>query len=421
MSTTSSSGSNYGDSGASFGGLRRVYYDDEGRPMFTFYWTSAPARRDALAKEALDADSRRVVEVLEMLPVRVPGKWVVCCYLTDNPGHDLCGVMAHHAKKVGGEVDLFAKIRDQMANAAKGVGQSQATNLVGPVVDTYRAPVAKRPAPSKMKGVGKDRKRLRALAKTGGVGSSGLGNPDLGGFEKVKIQMRKGVELKLSDEEVADLGLTMRAMSEYLARGMVLSRRVATLLQEELAAGDKKKLAEEVAALKVQRDREQVAWADEKMRLEVEVKKLKGSVVGLEKKLKAKQMELDGVNATKEAAAEEAASEVFGLQQAVYNEHVNGFQKALRQAEFLYREVSVTDCCFNVNLDVYDDRMLDVEKISRLKAEKEAATTANEDTVVTTPAATMVDGVVGQVEVADEEADGVEEDAAGEEVDEVEE
>jgi len=67
---------------------RLVYYDDEGRPKFPFYWTSAPARRDALAKEALDADSRRVVEVLEMLP----GKWVVCCYLTDNPGHDLCGM-----------------------------------------------------------------------------------------------------------------------------------------------------------------------------------------------------------------------------------------------------------------------------------------------------------------------------------------
>ncbi|QCD97243.1 hypothetical protein DEO72_LG6g1953 [Vigna unguiculata] len=267
--------------------------------------------------------------------------------------------MAHHAKKVGGEVNLFAKIRDQMANAAEGEGQSQAPNLIGPVVDTYRPRVAKRPAPSKMKGVGKDRKRLRALAKTGGVGSSGSSNPDLGSFEKVKIQMRKGVELKLSDEEVAvveatDPGLTMRAMSEYLARGMVLSRRVATLLQEELAAGDKKKLVEEVAALQ------------------------------------AKQMELDGVNAAKEAAAEEAASEVF-------------------------------DYRFNVNLDVYDDRMLDVAEISRLKAEKEAATTANEDTVVTIPAATMVDGVVGQVEVADEEVDGVEEDAAGEEVDEVEE
>ena len=105
----------------------------------------------------------------------------------------------------------------------------------------------------------------------------------------------------------------------------------------------------------------------------------------------------------------------------MYNEHVNGFQKALRQAESLYREVFVTDCRFNVNLDVYDDRMLDVAEISLLKAEKEAATTANEDTVVTTPAATMVDGVVGQVEVVDEEAEGAEEDATGEEVDEVEE
>jgi len=47
--------------------------------------------------------------------------------------------------------------------------------------------------------------------------------------------MRKGLELKLSDEEVtvveaADPGLTMWAMSEYLARGMVLSWRVATML-----------------------------------------------------------------------------------------------------------------------------------------------------------------------------------------------
>jgi len=81
--------------------------------------------------------------------------------------------MANHAKKIGGEVDLFAKIRDKMANAAKGEGQSQAPNLVGPVVDTYRPPVAKRPAPSKMKGVGRDRKRLRALAKTGVLGRVG--------------------------------------------------------------------------------------------------------------------------------------------------------------------------------------------------------------------------------------------------------
>lgn len=69
----------------------------------------------------------------------------------------LCaGVMAHHAKKVGDEVDLFVKIRDKMGSVTKAQGQSQAPNLVGPVVDTYQPAVAKRPAPSKMKGIGKD-------------------------------------------------------------------------------------------------------------------------------------------------------------------------------------------------------------------------------------------------------------------------
>ncbi|QCE03395.1 EF-Hand 1 [Vigna unguiculata] len=169
------------------------------------------------------------------------------------------GVMAHHAKKMGGEVDLFANIRDKMGNMAKVEGQLQASNLVGPIVDTYRPVAAKRPAPSKMKGVGKDRKRLRALAKTGGVGSSGSGNPDLGGFEKSKIQMRKGVEIKLSDTEVgvveaADPGLVMKALNEYLAWGVVLGMRVTTMLQEELGVRDKKKLAEEIASLKSLRE-----------------------------------------------------------------------------------------------------------------------------------------------------------------------
>ncbi|QCE10942.1 hypothetical protein DEO72_LG10g2175 [Vigna unguiculata] len=78
-----------------------------------------------------------------------------------------------------------------------------------------------------MKGVGKDRKRLDALAKTGGVGSSDSSNPNLGGFEKSKIHMRKGVEIKLNDAEVGVVeatnpGLVMRALNEYLARGVVL-------------------------------------------------------------------------------------------------------------------------------------------------------------------------------------------------------
>ena len=321
--------------------------------------------------------------------------------------------MAHHARKTGGEIDLFAKIRDKMGNAAKAEGQSQAPNLVGPVVDVYHPPTAKRPAPSKMKGVGKDRKRLRALAKTGGVGSSGSSNPDLGGFEKSKIQMRKGVEIKLSDPEVgvveaADPRLVMRALNEYMARGLVLSRRVTTMLQEELSVGDKKKLVEEVASLKMLRESDQQSWAEEKKKLEAEVKKLKLSLTGAEKRLKAKQEEVDEIVAAKEAAAEEAAGEIFSLQQAVYSEHVNGFQKALRQADFLYKEVSVSDCRFNVNLDVYDNRMLDVAEISRLRAERELAAGGNEEAVaVASPV--DVEGVVPDGEDGEGDAEDGEE------------
>jgi len=68
-----------------------LYYDDGGRPKFPFYWTSSTTKKDAMTKEMLDVDSRWVVDVLKTLPIRVPGKWVVCYYLTDNPGNDLCG------------------------------------------------------------------------------------------------------------------------------------------------------------------------------------------------------------------------------------------------------------------------------------------------------------------------------------------
>ena len=227
--------------------------------------------------------------------------------------------MAHYAKKVGASEDLFAKIRDQLAASSKGEGSSKVPLLAGPMVETVR-PAAKRPAVSKLKGVGKDRKRLRALAKTGGAGvaAGGSNNPDLGGFEKAKVQMRKGVEIKLTDPEVAiveaaDPGLLMRAWNEYMSRGLVLGRRLSAILQEELAAGDKKKLADELAALKVQVERDQQNWDDEKKKLEAEVKKLKAGVLATEKKLKLKQVEVDELQVRRKVEFEEAADEISGL------------------------------------------------------------------------------------------------------------
>lgn len=74
----------------------------------------------------------------------------------------------------------------------------------------------------------------------------------------------------------------------------------------------------------------------------------------------------------KEVILKEVEDVIFTLRQYVISKHVNGFQKALRQAKFLYKEVSTTDCCFSVNMDLYDSRMLNVEKIVVAKAAKHA-------------------------------------------------
>ena len=292
--------------------------------------------------------------------------------------------MAHYAKKVGASEDLFAKIRDQLAASSKGEGSSKAAALAGPVVETVRP-------------------------------AGGTNNPDLGGFEKEKVQMRKGVAIKLTDPEVAlveaaDPGLIMRAWNEYTSRGLVLGHRLSAMLQEEIAAGDKKKLADELAALKVQVELDQRTWDEEKKKLEAEVKKLKVGMLAAEKKLKLKQVEVDKLQARRKAESEEAADEISGLQQAVYTEHVKGFEKALRQAEFLYKEVSVTDCRFNVNLDIYDNKMLDVAEISKLKAvaEGEEAAQDEEGTLMTTPLHIGDDRASNEEEVGEEvEAEAV--------------
>ncbi|QCE03481.1 hypothetical protein DEO72_LG8g1505 [Vigna unguiculata] len=328
-----------------------IFRSGLGLGLYCFTWDLKGCVWELMAKEALDVASRRVVDALERLPPRAPRKWIVCCYLTDDPGRDVCGVMDHYAKKVGASEDLFAKIRDQLAASSKGEGSSEAPILAGPVVKT-------------------DRKRLRALAKTGGVAPGGSNNPNLGDFENAKFQMRKGVEIKLTDPEVAiveavDPGLIMRALNEYMS--------LSTMMQEEIAAGDKKKLADELATLKA---------------------------------LKLKQVEVDELQAKRSAEAEEAADEISGLQQAVYSEHVKGFKKALRQAKFLYKEVSITDCRFNVNLDIYDNKMMDVVEISRLKvlAKEGEAAHGEEEALVTSPVNVGGDNVSNK-EVAEEEVE----------------
>jgi len=70
------------------------YLDEVGAARFPLYWTSSPTKWELMSKDTLDAASRQVVEVLERLPPRALGKWIVFCYLTDDPGRDVCGMFS---------------------------------------------------------------------------------------------------------------------------------------------------------------------------------------------------------------------------------------------------------------------------------------------------------------------------------------
>ena len=56
-----------------------------------------------------------------------------------------------------------------------------------------------------------------------------------------------------------------------------------------------------------------------------------------------------------------AVGELDDLNNSIIQEHINGFEKGLRQATFFHREVDVTDVKFDVNKDVVDGRLVNVD------------------------------------------------------------
>ena len=77
----------------------------------------------------------------------------------------------------------------------------------------------------------------------------------------------------------------------------------------------------------------------------------------------------------------------------------------------------MSDCRINVNLDVYDNRMLDVAEISRLRAEQEVAAVGNKEAIVVA-SPIDVEGVVPDGEDGEGDAEDGEE-VAEEGIDEV--
>ncbi|QCD96714.1 hypothetical protein DEO72_LG6g1422 [Vigna unguiculata] len=99
-------------------------------------------------------------------------------------------------------------------------------------------------------------------------------------------------------------------------------RRVGTLLQRELKEGGRARM-EELKTQAAKHEEEKAVW----------------------------EKELD-----------EWASERKRL--GSWKEHINGFNKGLRQATFFYKVVDAIDSKYNVNKDVIDGRLVDEEDLS---------------------------------------------------------
>jgi len=66
--------------------------------------------------------------------------------------------------------------------------------------------------------------------------------------------------------------------------------------------------------------------------------------------------------------------ELDDLKGCIIQEHINGFQKGLRHATFVYHDIDVADTRFDVNKDVVDGQLVnEAESSPKEEVEKEAA------------------------------------------------
>jgi len=269
--------------------------------------------------------------------------------------------MAQSGKK---NLALFQALRKEMAAKAKEAGKTDVPNLQESVVEVHVHGGTKRRAelPPRL-GKGKDVKRVRAaiLGSGDGAGSaSGEKLPEAGLIELPEICVRKDISINLPDTVVnsidnMEVDHIVRTMVEFGSKALVLSRRVGSLYRREVkeAGGlqDKlDKLAEEKAAL----EKEKEGWEAERKRLA----SWKVRCLDSEEKLNKRIGEMEEDYEDLKDKYDGAVGELDDLKNSVIQEHINGFEKGLRQAAFFYKNVDALDSRFDVDKDVVDGKLV---------------------------------------------------------------
>ena len=268
--------------------------------------------------------------------------------------------MAQSGKK---NLALFQALRKEMAAKAKEAGKV-VPNLQESVVEVHVHGGTKRKAELPPRpGKGKDVKKVRAaiLGSSSGAGSaSGEKLPEAGLIELPEISIRKDIAINLPDTVVnsidnMEVDHIVRTMVEFGSKALVLGRRVGSLYRREVKEaaelqGRVDKLVEEKAAL----EKEKEGWEAERKRLA----SWKVRCLDSEEKLKGRIGELEEDYDDLKDKYDGAVGELDDLKNSVIQEHINGFEKGLRQAAFFYKDVDILDSRFDVDKDVVGGKLV---------------------------------------------------------------
>jgi len=270
--------------------------------------------------------------------------------------------MAQVGKK---NLTLFQALRKKKAVKAKEAGNTEVPNLQESLVEVHVHGDSKRKAelparPSR----GKDVKKVR-VALLGQGSSSGAKGSKAGSIKQLEMTVRKDIEINMTETLInsinsMELDHLVGTMVEFSSKALILGRRVGSLYRRELKEGNREKLEElqgkvdKFAEEKAAWEKEREEWKEEKKRLGTwkvrcldSEEKLKGRIANLEADYDGLKEKHEGVEV-----------ELEDLKSCVIEEHINGFQKGVRQATFFCKEVNVADPRFDVNKDVVDDQLI---------------------------------------------------------------
>ncbi|QCD89347.1 hypothetical protein DEO72_LG4g291 [Vigna unguiculata] len=353
------------------------FYTADGNTKFPFFWTGNPWRYKVISREDLSVGEKDVVDTLMQFSDKMPTKGLVRVYNLVHPIIDIEGHMAQLGKK---NLTLFQALRKEKAVKAKVVGNTMVPNLQDSLVDVHVHGGTKRKAELPIRaGKGKEVKKVRA-AVMGAGSASGVKGPEAGLIEFLETTVRKDIEINVPESLINSIDnieprALVKAMVEFSSKTLLLSRCVGSLYERELKEGNRTKV-EELQEKVDKHGEEKETWKKEKEEWDLERKRLatwRVRCLDSEEKLKGRIADLEADYDDIKEKHDGLEGELEDLKSCIILEHINGFQKGVRQASFYYENVDANDVRFDVNKDVVDGVLIDEAKSSpEGNGEKEA-------------------------------------------------